>query len=89
MSHGQKLFYRVKGLVKRDTHVQYESSTYHFWFESYDQGKKNRKQVKFQGQGQKLLYHLKDLVTRNTHACNVKAKSRKYRGMLRLHNPEK
>ena len=59
----------MKGLVTRNTHVQYESPT--------TSGKKFMSKVKVfskvgqtsrsSSQGQKLWYHVKSFVTRNTH----------------------
>ena len=63
----------MKGLVTRNTHVQYESST--------TSGKKIMAKVKVFSkvgqtsmsrlQGQKLYYHVKGLVIRNTHMKSI------------------
>ena len=52
-SRGQKLQYRVKGLVTRNTHVQYESSI-SSGEEVMAKVKVFQKQVKLQGQGHKV-----------------------------------
>ena len=64
-----KLWYHVKGLVTKNTHVQYESPI--------TSGKKVMAKVKVfskvgqtsrsMSRGQKLWYQVKGLVTRNTH----------------------
>ena len=68
-SRGQKIWYHVKGLVTRNTHVQYESPI--------SSGKKVITKVKVsskvgqtsrsRSRGQKLRYQVKGLVIRNTH----------------------
>ena len=67
-SRGQKLWYHVKGLVTRNTYVQYKSTI--------SSGKKVmskvtvfQKEVKLQGQGhevKQLWYHVSGQITRNT-----------------------
>ena len=68
---GKKLWYRVKGLVTRNTHVQYESPItsglkvmvkVKVFFSKLGQTLRSR------SQGKKLWYHVKCLVIRNTRA---------------------
>ena len=73
-SQGKNLWYHVKDLVIRNTHMKYESPTFYgikLWpmlkvFSKVGQTSRSR------SQGQKLWYHVKGLVIRNTH---VKYKS--------------
>ena len=69
MSRGKKLWYHEKGLVAKNTYVQYESpitcgkkvmAKVLKFFES-------RSNFKVNVPGQKLWYHEKGLVTSNTH----------------------
>ena len=65
-SQGQKLLYHVKGLVTRNTHLQYEESLTSSGLKVMAKIKVFQKYVKLQGQGKKLWSHVKCLVTRNT-----------------------
>ena len=64
MSQGQKLWYHVKGIIKRNTHVQFQSLITS-GLKVMAKVKVFQKKVKLQGQ--ELLYDVKGLVTRNTH----------------------
>ena len=68
-SRGQKLWYHVKGLVTRNTYVQYES-VISVGKKLMAMVKSFQKKVKLQGQGHEVRnngYHVKGLVTRSTY----------------------
>ena len=74
-SRGKKLWYHVKGLVTRNTHVQYESPI--------SSGKKFmakvkvfQNEVKLQGQFQVKIYGtMWKVLSQDIHMCNMKALS--------------
>ena len=76
-SQGQKLWYHVKGLVTRNTHVQYESPMISSGLKVMDKVKVFQKKVKLQGQGHKVKNYgtMWKVLLQGIHMSNMKALS--------------